>query len=67
MKDYEILLKAGIDSMDAIHSVNGLIINANDRILIEKLKDDLLIENVSYFDRNKVSFDLTYRGLHYFD
>ena len=42
-------------------------IGPNERLIIEKLKDEHYITNVRFIGMRAVGFDLTYDGLHYFD
>lgn len=67
MKEFEIFLKNAIRQKNEFNSVNVLPIQSNDRTIIDKLKNDGLIENIRYIGMNAVGFDLTYDGLHYFD
>lgn len=70
LKNYEQFLATIISGMD-LSSDNLRIfqyeMKDGERILIKKLEDLGLIENVSYMGINYVGFDLTYDGLHYFD
>ena len=68
MKDYEVLLKKLIDQANKRDfSVMMYRYNLDERPIIEKLKKENLITNVSFAGRNGVSVDLTYDGFHYFD
>lgn len=67
MKEFEALLKDAIENKNEFNSVNCLPIEFKDRMLIDKLKNTGLIENVRYIGMSAVGFDLTYDGLHYFD
>lgn len=67
MKEYEKLLKKGIELKNAQNSVNIMEIDANERQIIEKLRDECYITNVRFIGMRAVGFDLTYDGLHYFD
>ena len=67
VKEFEIFLKNAIRQKNEFNSVNVLPIQSNDRAIIDKLKNDGLIENIRYIGMNAVGFDLTYDGLHYFD
>lgn len=68
MKDYEVLLKKLIDQANKKDfSVMMYRYNLEERPIIEKLKKENLITNVSFAGRNGVSVDLTYDGFHYFD
>lgn len=70
LKNYEQFLATIISGMD-LSSDNLRIfqyeMKDGERMLIKKLEDLGLIENVSYIGINYVGFDLTYDGLHYFD
>ena len=67
MKEFEIFLKNAIGQKNEFNSVNVLPIQPNDRAIIDKLKNDGLIENIRFIGMGTVGFDLTYDGIHYFD
>ena len=48
MKEFEALLKDAIENKNGFNSVNCLPIEFKDRMLIDKLKNTGLIENVRY-------------------
>lgn len=68
MKDYEVLLKKLIEKADKdTYYVTFYRYDKGERPLIEKLKNEKLIKNVSFHGRDAVSVDLTYEGYHYFE
>lgn len=67
MKEFEIFLKDAIEKKNEHNSVNFIPIKPNDRAIIDKLKNEGLIENIRYIGMSAVGFDITYDGLHYFD
>lgn len=67
MKEFEVFLKNAIEKKNEHNSVNFMLIEPNDRAIIDKLKNDGLIENIRYIGMGAVGFDITYDGLHYFD
>ncbi len=67
MKEFEIFLQNAIEKSKGHNSVNFIPIEPNDRAIIDKLKNEGLIENVRYIGMRAVGFDFTYDGLHYFD
>ena len=67
MKEFENFLKNAIGQKNEYNSVNVLPIQPNDKAIIDKLKNEGLIENVRYIGISDIGFDLTYDGLHYFD
>lgn len=68
MKDYEILLKKLIGKADKdTYYVMYYKYEKGERPIIEKLKEEKLIKNISFIGRDAVGVDLTYEGYHYFD
>lgn len=68
MKDYEKLLKKLIAKADKnTYYVMFYKYDKGERPLIEKLKNENLIKNVSFHGRDAVGVDLTYEGYHYFE
>ncbi len=67
MKTFEEFLQEAISKANEYGRVNLMGIGNEDRVIITKLQDEGLIENVSFISMIGVGFDLTYDGLHYFD
>lgn len=67
MEEYEVFLKRALELKDRHNSVNCMQIVPNDRLTLEKLKQERLICNFRSIGMNNVGFDLTYDGLHYFE
>lgn len=69
LEDYEIFLKTALEFVDRESDyprVNFYEIKNGERPIIDKLKYEGLITNVTYMAMNHVGFDITYEGLHYF-
>lgn len=67
MKKLETFLNKAIEQKNEFNSVNFLSISSEDSVIIDKLKNEGLIDNIRYIGMQAVGFDLTYDGLHYFD
>lgn len=70
LKDYEQFLATVIGRIDLSSDILRIFqyeMKSGERMIIKKLEDLGLIENVTYMGINYVGFDLTYDGLHYFD
>lgn len=67
MNEYEILLKEAFALKNEYGFVNYMQISVTDRPAIQELENLSLIENVRYIGKDAVGFDLTYKGLHYFN
>lgn len=70
LKDYEQFLATIIGRIDLSSDILRIFqyeMKSGERMIIKKLEDLGLIENVTYMGINYVGFDLTYDGLHYFD
>ena len=67
MKDFEQFLQKSYEVKNEHGYVNYMKINLQDRNIVEYLKLSGLIANIRYLGMNAVGFDLTYKGLHYFD
>ena len=70
MKDYEIFLKLMLDYVEAEYDyplISSYKIDEDDKILIEKLQTEGLIENLRYISPIRVEFEITNKGKHYFD
>lgn len=67
MKEFEVFLKDAIEKKNEYNSVNAIPLEPNERVIIDKLKKEGLIENIRYIGMCAVGFDITYEGLDYFD